>query len=83
MSTQVEIKVLPSNEVPSFTVEKMRVSEELESIEEESPEFSYSFEKVFSDLESEYGIICSELSVSLTPPPAPYENLYVHTTNSF
>ena len=83
MSTQVEIKVLPSSEVLSFTVEKIRVSEELSPIEEESQEFSYSFEKVLSDLESEYGIICSELSLSksLTPLPAPYKNLYI--TNSF
>jgi hypothetical protein len=58
-------------------------SEELSPIEEESQEFSYSFEKVLSDLESEYGIICSELSLSksLTPLPAPYKNLYI--TNSF
>jgi hypothetical protein len=73
-SSQGEITVttLKACELPNFTVEKIRVSEELESIEETSEEFSYSFEKVFSDLELEYAIICSELSSSPS---------YIHTSS--
>ena len=57
----------------SFAIVKIPVNYELETIKETSREFSYSFEKVFSDLESKYGIICSELS-TLTPPPSPPKN---------